>query len=355
MIMKKIKFIIALMVASLAFTVSSQAQNNIEKADDLGRIVLRAHVESSSAIPSFALKVVQNKLTQIASKNGVGGNSLDQRFVITANILEMTRDITPTTPAMIALTLSPTIYIGDAISGELYASCQLPNVKGVGENETKAYMNAVKNINTNNASVAQCINEGKEKIIAYYNSQIDFIIAEAESLAKSGEYDEAMAKLAAVPQVCKDAYVKAVGKIGDVYQQKIDLEGEKYYNEANAQWNTAKTEESAAKVVELLASINPLSKAAEKAKGLVASVESHYAELEARRRELEERQWAFEMQQYKDEQEYRNRQQQMDHAQNMASIKSEAAVAKAALRATQATAAAMASRPVVYNVHRWWY
>ena len=54
-----------------------------------------------------------------------------------------------------------------------------------------------------------------------------------------------MVKLAQVPQICKDAYLKAYEKIGEVYQQKIDLEGDKLYNEAYAQWNTAKNEQSA--------------------------------------------------------------------------------------------------------------
>jgi hypothetical protein len=201
---------------------------------------------------------------------------------------------------MIALTLSPTIYIGDAITGELYASCGLSEVKGVGDNENKAYLNAIRTINVNNPSVAKCIQDGKNKIVEFYNSQIDFLLAEAESLMASERYDEAMVKLAAVPNVCKDAYLKATAKIGEVYQKKIDVEGDRLYNEAVAQWNTAKTKESASRVVELLAAINPLSAAAAKGRTLVKSVEAHYAEIAARRRELEERNWAFKMQQYQD-------------------------------------------------------
>ena len=284
----------------LSCNISVQAQNDLGKADDIGRIVLSPYIISNSSIPEYAAKVMKNKLTQIASKYGVAGNSLDQRFIITANLIELSKDFTPTAPPMIALTLSPTIYIGDAITGELYASCEVPGVKGVGQNETKAFLNAIKLINVNNPSVAQCIEEGKNKIIQFYNSQIDFLLAEAESLMASERYEEAMVKLAAVPNVCKDAYTKAVGKIGEIYQKKIDVEGDKLYNEAVAQWKTAKTKESAARVVELLAEINPLSAAAAKGRTLVKSVEAHYAEIAARRREIEERNWAFKMQQYQD-------------------------------------------------------
>ena len=147
-------------------------------------------------------------------------------------------------------------------------------------------------------------------------------------MANSQRYDEAMTKLAAVPEVCKDAYMKAMEKLGVIYQQKIDKEGAALYNEAYAQWNTAKTEESAARVVELLAEINPLSAAAAQGRTLVKSVESHYAAIEARRRELEERNWAFKMKQYEDsqanlaaEREFRMQQSKYDYEVNMECVK----------------------------------
>ena len=296
---------------------SAYAQNDLGKADDIGRIVLSPVVISNANIPKFAENVLNNKLTQIAAKNGVAGNVVEKRFVITANVIELTKDITPTAPPMIALTVAPTIYIGDAVSGTLYSSCQLDAVKGVGNNETKAYLAAIKNININNPEIVRCINEGKEKIIEFYNSQIDFLLAEAESMVQSQQYDEAMAKLAAVPDVCKDAYTKAVGKIGEIYQKKIDQEGLVLYNEAYATWNTAKNQESAEKVVEILAQINPFSSAAPKGSAIVKSVEGHYAAIAARRREIEERNWAFKMQQYNDAREDRNTERDQNHEYRM--------------------------------------
>lgn len=296
---------------------SAYAQNDLGKADDIGRIVLSPVVISNANIPKFAENVLNNKLTQIAAKNGVAGNVVEKRFVITANVIELTKDITPTAPPMIALTVAPTIYIGDAVTGTLYSSCQLDAVKGVGNNETKAYLAAIKNININNPEIVRCINEGKEKIIEFYNSQIDFLLAEAESMVQSQQYDEAMAKLAAVPDVCKDAYTKAVGKIGEIYQQKIDKQGLELYNEAYATWNTAKNQESAEKVVEILAQINPFSSAAPKGRALVKSVEGHYAAIAARRREIEERNWAFKMQQYNDAREDRNTERDQNHEYRM--------------------------------------
>ena len=271
-------------IIGLICTIPAVCQNTAGKADDLSRLVLTPCVISNSDIPSYASSVLKNKLNQIVTKHGVGGTSVAPRFVITANLMEIGKDFTTTAPPMIAMTLSPTVYIGDTQTGDLYASCQIKDVKGV-----------------NSPEITQCINTGKIRIIEYYNSQIDFILAEAESLSQSQSYDEAMVKLAEVPQICKDAYLKAYEKIGQIYQKKIDTEGDKLYNEAYAQWNTAKNEASAQKVVELLAQINPLSAAAPKGRTLVKAVEGHYSAIAARRREIEERNWQFKMQQYADQ------------------------------------------------------
>lgn len=340
--MKKNIVKIFLPVLGILCALTSYAQNNLSKTDDVGRIVLTPYVVSNANIPSYAVSVLNNKLSQIAAKHGMAGNAAEKRFVITANLSEISKDFTATTPPMIALTLAPTIYIGDAVTGELFSSCEVPEVKGVGENETKAYLSAIKAIKANNPAVVQCINEGKERIIEYYNSQIDFILADAESLAQSQNYDEAMAKLAAVPQICKDAYLKAYEKIGQVYQQKIDLEGNKLYNEAYSQWTTAKNEASAQKVVELLAQINPLSAAASKGRTLVKTIEGHYNAIAARRREIEERNWKFKMQQYDDKRsdiiaerennhEYRMQQSNFDYEVAMERARTGADAAKMAL------------------------
>lgn len=311
--MKRLFFVVMCSV----YMASAVCQNTIGKADDLSRLVLTPYVDGNSNIPSYASNVISNKLNQVVTKYGVGGTSIYPRFVITANLLEIGKDITATAPPMVALTLSPTIYIGDALSGELYASCQLKDVKAVGENETKAYLDAIKRINVDNQEIAQCINIGKTRIIEFYNSQIDFLIAEAESLVDRQQYDDAMILLSSVPDVCKDAYEKAMRKISDVYQAKIDTEGLALYNEAYALWKADKSKDSAFRVVELLAQINPLSSAAKQGRGLVASVESHWAEIVTRRRELEERAWAFKMQQYQDEQDARTAQREMEHEYKM--------------------------------------
>ena len=285
--MKKIFAIIFLATAGIL----AAAQNNEGSMDDRGRIALTPVVLESSSIPAAASNVVLNKLTQIVTKNGLGADSFDPRFIITANVLEISHESTATAPVMQALVLSPTLYIGDAATGTLYASCTLKDIKGAGTNETKAYMQAIKMIRTDDPALQRFIETGKTRIIEWYNSQIDFLISEANALAGQGKYDEAIALLFTVPNVCKDAYNKAMNASADIFQQKIDVEGAALLNAATHAWNANQSWAGAQEAAGYLSQIHPLSSAV--AGGMVLS-----KQIAARVKELDNREWNFAMKQF---------------------------------------------------------
>ena len=139
---KKIVTLLALVV--LGFNSFSQA-----KSEDMGRIVLAAYVpQQVDKMSDAARTMLTNKLSQIVAANGFGGSTMNERFIITANLVTLTKDLTATAPPMTALGLEVTFYIGDGIEGTKFASKSV-QVKGVGTNETKAYIEAIKQIKTN--------------------------------------------------------------------------------------------------------------------------------------------------------------------------------------------------------------
>ena len=285
--MKKIiASIILSTVALLSF-----AQNNEGKMDDRGRIALSPVILEESAIPAAAANVVLNKLSQIVTKNGLGSDSYDPRFIITANIVEISHESTATAPVMQALVLSPTLYIGDAATGTLYASCPLNQIKGAGTNVTKAYMQAVKMIKTEDPAVQSFIETGKKRIIEWYNTQVDFLISEANGLASQDKFDEAIALLLTVPSVCKDAYDKAMSAAAQIFQQKIDIEGAALLNTATHVWNANQSWAGADEAAGYLSRIHPLSSA-------VAGGMSLSKTIAARVKELDNREWNFTMRQF---------------------------------------------------------
>jgi hypothetical protein len=285
----------ALAAAFLVGTaVSSTAQNKAGKLDDLGRIVLNTYVADNAGegMSSSAKKMLGNKLSQIATKNGMGGSSLNPKFIITPTVTVMSKDLTSTAPPMTALVLDVTLYIGDGIEGTKFASTSI-QVKGVGTNETKAYISALKRINSKNSDIADFVIEGKTKIMAYYNSKCDFIIKEAKMLEDANQFDAALLKLSSVPDVCKECYDKCLDAIGPLYQKQIDRDCIVKLAEAKNHWSAAQDEAAAQSASRHLAKIDPDAKCYKEAQALAT-------EIGKKVKELNDRDWDFKMQKYED-------------------------------------------------------
>lgn len=302
----------------------ASAQNTLGSTDDIGRIALTPIVHDAANVPPRAHSMLSNKLKQIVTRNGLGSMATEPRFVITASSQLMAKEVTATTPSFTVVEVATTLYIGDAVTGQLFSSCDCDLSKGMGKSLDAAYVEAYKRINPAAEQIKQFVEEGKNKIVEYYNSQIDFLIAEADALAKSQNFDGAMMLLASVPSVCKEAHAKAMARLGEVYQVKIDQEGAVLYNQAVAAWKTSKSEEGALEACKLLAQINPQSSYAEKGNALVAEIETHYATLVAeqkalqeeerrRKQKQEEREWQFKQQQYADKVAAEQEARQLNH------------------------------------------
>lgn len=233
------------------------AQDKAGKVDDLGRIVLNTYLSRQMGdIPASAQRVLGNKLSQLVTKNGVGGSVLNPQFIITPTVTVLTQDLTATAPPMTALTLEVALYIGDGVEGTLLASTTL-TVKGVGTNETKAYMAALKQISTKNPTIADFITEGKTKIVQYYTAKCDFILKEAAVLTANNEFDAAILKLTAVPDVCKDCYDKCMEAVLPIFQKKIDRVCQLNLTKAQNAWNAGQDEAAAKIAGKYLAEIDP--------------------------------------------------------------------------------------------------
>lgn len=320
---------ISFLLAFVGFFANNiQAQNNKGKADDLGRIVLNSYVSDQiEGMPGAAKRMLKNKLSQIASRNGMGGSSLNPRFIITPNITVLSKDITATAPPMTALNLSITFYIGDGIDGKLFASTSIP-LKGVGTNETKAYIGALKYINPNHPDLKNLIEEGKTKIIKYYNSQCDFIIKEAQALESQKEFEAAILKLTSVPDVCKECYNKCMDAVAPIYQKQIDRECEMKLSEAKNAWSTGQNMEAANNASNYLSGIDPNSACFPEVKKLTE-------EIAARIKELDQREWDFKLKKQQDEVDKR----------------------KAEIRAARDIGVAYGNnqpQTVTYNTYGWW-
>jgi len=262
--MKKSIVIITLLILG----VSVNAQNKLGKIDDAGRIAIAPIVGSIPDMPASAERMLLNKMGQIASKNGMA--SAGNRFIMYPHVTIMSQDITPTAPPMHAYNLDVTLYIADNITQSIFSSTTI-SLKGVGKNTTKAYIGALKMLNYKRPEVKTFVEEGKNKIIEYYNSKCDFILKDAESLAARKEFDQAIYATTSIPDICKDCYIKAQDVSVAIFKQKMENECMKNIADARA----AKAKDDYELAANLVSAILPDVSCYADAQSLLKEIEDH--------------------------------------------------------------------------------
>ena len=225
-----------LSLITLLFFTYSFSQNNYGKSDDQARIVLNTFIDESTleGVPN-ARKLFITKLEQIASKNGLGGSRADKnnRFIISGDLNVLTKDVLPTAPPKYAVTIEANLAIGDGIDGKSFAS-EFIEFKGVGVSEDKAFIAAIRKINPRHKMVQGLLENGKQKIIEYYNSQCDFLAKEASVLSDSREFDQAVFVLSQVPKATKECYDSSMDLAIEITKKKFEFECQTKISEAKA-------------------------------------------------------------------------------------------------------------------------
>ncbi|MEW7277653.1 hypothetical protein ABW636_03570 [Aquimarina sp. 2201CG1-2-11] len=276
--MKKIICMVFLFMGTVLIAQEKKASDGIS---------LAAYVpQQVEGVPASAKKMLLNRLTQIITKNGISNNIYNSRFVLAPNIAVISKDITPTAPPKTALKLNVTLYIGDGVSGTLFAS-QSIELKGVGTNENKAYISAIKRLSPKNPEIIEFVEKGKEKIIEYYNTNCSLIIKKASALEAQNQYEEALAVLANVPEA-STCFNKVKSKITSLYKKSIDRDCKQRLAEASAIWAANQDINAANEAGEILSGVEPQG-------ACYSQVKALYAKIAARVKDLSDRGWKYQL------------------------------------------------------------
>ena len=235
----RIKVLIAVFVtAILPVTVAAQ--------ENTSGISLKAVVVDDD-IPAAAVKNIETKLQRALASNGIGDMDYTQRFVLAAKVDVVQNDVMPSNPPRVSKKLDLTLMVGDVIENKIYETCTM-TLAGIGTNDTKAFISAFSRVNPNNEELQAMLAAAKKEIMAYYENNCDYIISNANSLAGQQKYDEAIARLMSVPEVCKDCYEKCQTAAVNIFGQRLDADCSALLNEAKNEWMHSKDAEAAAKV-----------------------------------------------------------------------------------------------------------
>jgi len=228
-------FIIFIILIAIFPRLSAQNKLN-KKNDDEARIVLNTFIPDDILKEApHARKLFYSKLAQIASLNGVGGSKSDvnSRFIISGNLNVLTKDIMPTSPPKYLVTIETTLAIGDGVDGKAFAT-EYIEFKGIGGSDDKAFLSAIKKVNPRHRMVKQLVEEGKKKIIEYYNSKCDFIAKTANTQKELRQFDLAIYTLSQVPNVCRDCFETSMDLAARIAEEKFEFECQSKISETKA-------------------------------------------------------------------------------------------------------------------------
>jgi hypothetical protein len=222
----------------------------------------------------------------------LSGSDDGGRFIVAPVVSVLGKEVTATTPAMTVVSLQISLYIGDGYQGIKFATTSLMT-KGVGPNETKSYIDAIRKLKVNDPSIQQFIDNGKMKIIEYYNSMCDFNIKKANTLAAQNNYDEALYMLTGVPEVAKVCFDKSMDAVATIFKKAIDFKCAQSLSKAKSLWSASQDVAGANAVAEELSNIIP-------GASCIPEVNKFIAVVSKRVQELDKREWNFKLKQQQD-------------------------------------------------------
>lgn len=287
-------------------------------------------VSEECKVPPHAVKTLKHKLTQIVTQSGYGSTS--NEFYLTTSVVDVNKQAIPTVPVQYEVELEVSLYLVVPAEGIIIAEYPIL-VKGMESNESKAYVQALNQVNPRSPKIRMFMQSCREKIVDYYNTSLPAKLKKAETFATQGDYASAVSVLAFFPD-CVEGYDKVAEKMSEYYQKQIDLEAQYSIKEAEA----LMVKEDYAAALDILSSVNPLSTKSTEAMTLIYKIDEiakakKAAELQAK---VEARQRALEAEQRAYERDLETMQRTQDYNLKMAKITADAQAKYAAAIETKA-------------------
>ena len=282
-----------------------------------GDIYISVVQPERAEVPQEAAKLLETKMHQMITAQGVADTDPNGRFVITVRSNVITKDIVGGAPQRLSQKIDFTFIIGDAVENKVYETCTLTSI-GIGINENKSYINAISKIKPNSPSFVTFIDHAKEKILRYYSARCEQIVLEAKQQAANRDYQQAIYMLMQVPNIC-DCAETCQTLMVEYYDAHTEMTAASLLNEAKSVWASSPNAVGAPQVANLIRQIPANTSVQSELNTLIT-------EINQKLREDEKREWDFQMRQYNDQiarqkREFQLRKQQQE-ANNMARTQS---------------------------------
>jgi len=186
--------------------------------DYLGKISLYVvQIENSERLKEAQRSKLESKVMSIATKNGVAGTGFGGSFLLYPKFEIYNENVVEGMQNMTVLDIELNLFIKQKSNNAVFSSYN-KTFRGTGNSKDQAINNAISQINPNDASAKAFIEEGKNKIIQFYNSKCNDIILEADRYAGMNDFRMALAILTSVPIEATPCYEKIRDKSIRVYK-----------------------------------------------------------------------------------------------------------------------------------------
>ena len=274
-----------LIFLSFAFVKAQDADTQQDNNDVLLGVFVPDQIEP---ITPNVKRLLNTRMYQMVTANGISGNAYTPRFYLLPRIAVLDKEILGTAPPRVILNLELTLFIGDREEekGNVFET-ETITLKGVGENEQKAYIAAIRTIRPKNPTLVNFMERTKKEIINYYEQYCDAVKKKAYALEAQDETEEAVKVIANIP-ITTECYTRNERDIRRFYQKVLDQQCTQQLNKARAIWYANQSVEGANKAAEELGEIAPRAYCKDELNKL-------YNEIATRVREIDGKEWDFKL------------------------------------------------------------
>lgn len=190
--------------------------------------IVQPKVQGEDITQDIADRLVM-KMLQMACQNGISGMGTNPSFVFGTEIAQTGRAATGTAPQKMTVQYQLTYKVMNAVTGDVYATAT-QDVMGVGSSFVEANQNFVKEIK-NTPEIQKMLQTASERIIDWYNKNVQTVKNQIETAAGKGDYDLALAIASSVPEQATAAFQYASSKMdaltkGLMHKKAADMLGE---------------------------------------------------------------------------------------------------------------------------------
>ena len=188
--------------------------------------------------------LLATRLTRALTADGVTADENYGQLYLSGRFDDLYKETMPGPPTQTVVHTSLTLMVADIFGNKVFDS-ETFDLRGVGTSPQRAYINALGQLNKNNASLTGFVERARNKVISYFDANYRSLLAKARTAAKQHDFEQALYFASLIPQ-CSKGYPEAEKTMLSIYQQYIDNEGQMLLNKARAEFAISPNAEGAA-------------------------------------------------------------------------------------------------------------